>query len=141
MAALALALQLIPREREGVHETVHASASTEVVVSVVTFPRSAQAFIDGHPFPTARAVRWPGDGRVHELRVEASGYRAITRRLTLDRDLTMVLELERQRPDELEKTAALTRAPGRPQATAQPERCSPPVPDPQGLSVYRLECL
>jgi hypothetical protein len=123
------------------------SALPEVVISVTAVPESAQVFIDGQPVATKQAVRRRADALAHELRVQAPGYRSITRPVRLDRDLNIVLELGQQLPP---SSAASEPTSGRPTKAARrsmattknKDACSPPFTlNEAGLRFYRVECL
>jgi serine/threonine-protein kinase len=76
-----------------------AVAPVSVTLRVTVSPASAVLYLDGRRLEGAAAgVALARDGREHELRAEAEGFQALVRRLRLEADTALVLELQRSAP-------------------------------------------
>jgi hypothetical protein len=143
-------------------ETPSANLS-QIHVRVIAFPREARIFIDGNPMPENPLDQMmPRDEAPHELRVEADGFEAQKRDISLARDLDLTVALDATNNEASEVPPAPATAPKvrpqvrgtKPQPTprAQPQPapapatktkagCDPPwrlLPD--GKKSYKREC-
>nr|WP_225937851.1 serine/threonine-protein kinase [Myxococcus sp. RHSTA-1-4] len=99
---------------------------TEVELHVTVTPRKAQLRLDdrplaGNPF----SEKFPRDGRVHVLRVTASGYAPVVKELRFERDLALDITLSR-RGQESRRPAVVESTPRQP---AEPEQVQAQEPD------------
>ncbi len=120
-------------------------ADEEVSVHIVAVPSEAQLFLDDEPLPTNPfAKRMAKDDRPHSVRAEATGYTASSRSVTLDKDVDLVLPLERTKETPAKVRGALPRGAGAVNAPAKAPsaNCSPPYYfDEQGLKKFKPECI
>jgi serine/threonine-protein kinase len=126
------------------------TAPPSVTVSISASPPEAKLYFDDTELQTNPfSGQMPRDGAMHRVRAEASGHATTTTGITLDNDATIVLTLEKERPN-----AALRRPRGtgpgpRPNVipTASPVAmpkvdCSPPYwVDERGIKRFKPECL
>ncbi len=103
---------------------------SKVQIQIVASPPEARIFLDGKPLPSnPYAGSELSDSAEHELRAEADGYAATTRRVTFDADVSAVLRLDKMAaPDAGAATNVVAR--GAPLAPAGGRR--PPNGAPSG---------
>jgi hypothetical protein len=99
-----LASRLVPRESVVMPDTPNnltASQPSRLIrLSVEIEPPESLLFVDGESASNPLQLAYPNDGRVHEIRGEAPGYLTRTTSLRFDRDVLVVLSLEKASADE-----------------------------------------
>jgi serine/threonine-protein kinase len=115
-----------------------------VSIRISASPPEAKLFFDGEQLPMNPFIRvLPADASEHEVRAEAEGHQASTRKLVGDRDAEIMLRLERS-PSEKRKTTTAANPPARKAGTptASKPGCDPPFTiDSQGIKKFKVECL
>jgi serine/threonine-protein kinase len=119
-------------------------AATSVELRVSVAPRDARVFFDGellssNPYAGTR----PQDGSKHSVRGEAPGYVTQTVDVLLDRDTSVAIALEREKPAFVATTPATRPTASTAPATSAPKpRCAQPYYfDDEGIKRIRAECL
>jgi serine/threonine-protein kinase len=116
--------------------------NARVSIRIAASPPEAKLFFDGEQLPMNPFLRvLLADASEHEVRAEAEGHQASTRKLVGDRDAEITLKLERT-PVDLRKTTSAkpTRKAGIP--SAPKPSCDPPFTiDSQGIKKFKVECL
>jgi eukaryotic-like serine/threonine-protein kinase len=116
-----------------------------VNIRISASPAEAKLFFDGARLPTNPFVQvLTVDASEHEVRAEAEGHLASTRKLVGDRDAEISLKLERA-PVERRKMTTSASAPVQRKAvtpSAPKPACDPPfIIDSQGIKKFKVECL
>jgi serine/threonine protein kinase len=115
-----------------------------VSVRISASPPEAKLFFDGQQLPMNPFIQvLPADAAEHEVRAEAEGHQASTRKLLGDRDAEIMLKLERS-PTEKRKTTSANSTASRKSGTPSAPKlsCDPPFTiDSQGIKKFKVECL
>ncbi|HMI88151.1 MAG TPA: protein kinase [Polyangiaceae bacterium] len=118
--------------------------AARVSVRISASPPEAKLFFDGEPLPMNPFIRvLPADSSVHEVRAEAEGHQASTRKLVGDRDAEILLKLERAPIEQHKTTVAKAPAPRKAGMPSAPKpSCDPPFTiDSHGIKKFKVECL
>ena len=80
--------------------------ASRVRVSIVAFPKHAELLLDGRPVGNPLAQELAADSGPHTLRASADGYQTSSHLLSLERDVQLVIELEKVAPARAARGAA-----------------------------------
>jgi serine/threonine-protein kinase len=116
-----------------------------VNIRISASPPEAKLFFDGEQLPMNPFIRvLLADASEHEVRAEAEGHQAGSRKLVGDRDADIMLKLELT-PSERQKTTTSANSPAQHKAarpSAPKLSCDPPFTiDSQGIKKFKVECL
>lgn len=133
--------------------TTAPASAPRLQLGVYVTPAQGRIFFDGTELPSNPYMgSYVQDGSKHQLRGEAAGYVPQSVEVTLDRDMSVALTLEREKPAPKGARADRSGAPARAASSAAPEpsataaaakpNCAQPYYfDSQGIKKIRAECL
>ena len=110
------------------------AAAPQVRITLQLTPARARVVWDGE-VRADNPLKVPAGPRPHQLRVEAQGYKPMTREVVADRDRTLVIDLEAARRKRgrrgKRKAAAKVEPAPKPQPRVEPKPAPKPAPKPQ----------
>jgi serine/threonine-protein kinase len=115
-----------------------------VNIRISASPPEAKLFFDGEQLPMNPFIRvLPADASEHEVRAEAEGHQASSRKLVGDRDADIMLKLDPTPSERHKTTPANSPAPHKATRPSAPKpSCDPPFTiDSQGIKKFKVECL